>query len=118
MGPQDFGDDISTFGDRLTYARDALGMDEAQLAKRLGVNTSTIIKWENNQSEPRANRLYMMCGLLNISVMWLITGEGEAPSDHSDPKDINIMFVRSTIAKLRKDMVKMQKTIDALEASL
>jgi len=28
-------------------------------------------------SEPRANRLSMMAGVLNVSIMWLLTGEGD-----------------------------------------
>ena len=118
MDNMDLGENFATFGDRLTFARTTLDMSEAELAKRLGVNTSTITKWENNQSEPRANRLYMMSGLLNISVMWLITGEGDAPTELAKDQDINPEFIRATITKLRADMQKMKRTIDALESSL
>ena len=32
-------------------------------------------------SEPRANKLSMLAGLLNVSVMWLLNGEGEGVDD-------------------------------------
>ncbi|AXT28417.1 XRE family transcriptional regulator [Ruegeria sp. AD91A] len=72
-----YGPDSATFGDRLAGAREAAGMTQAELARRLGVKKTTIADWENDLSEPRANRLSMMAGLVNVSIMWLLTGEGE-----------------------------------------
>ena len=73
----DWGEEASTFGDRLARAREAVGMDQAQLARRLGVKVATIRNWESDRSEPRANRLQMLTGLLGVSMIWLLTGEGE-----------------------------------------
>lgn len=72
-----YGPDAATFGDRLAAAREAAGMTQSQLARRLGVKKATIADWENDLSEPRANRLSMMAGMINVSIMWLLTGEGE-----------------------------------------
>ncbi|CUH44191.1 MULTISPECIES: helix-turn-helix domain-containing protein [Ruegeria] len=72
-----YGPDSATFGDRLAGAREAAGMTQAQMARRLGVKKTTIAAWENDLSEPRANRLSMMAGMVNVSIMWLLTGEGE-----------------------------------------
>ena len=70
-------DDVATLGDRLSRAREASGMTQSQLARRLGVKLSTVRNWETDRSEPRANRLQMLSGLLNVSFVWLMTGEGE-----------------------------------------
>lgn len=72
-----FGPDAATFGDRVAGAREAAGMTQAQIARRLGVKKATIVGWEQDLSEPRANKLSMLAGLLNVSIMWLLTGEGE-----------------------------------------
>lgn len=83
-----FGPDTATFGDRVAGAREAAGMTQAQLARRLGVKKATVAAWENDLSEPRANKLSMMAGLLNVSIMWLLTGEGDgmtAPADEAQP---------------------------------
>ncbi|MHA6262722.1 helix-turn-helix domain-containing protein [Arenibacterium sp. CAU 1754] len=72
-----YGPDAATFGDRVLAAREAAGMSQAQLSRRLGVKKSTLAAWEDDLSEPRANKLSMMAGLLNVSIMWLLTGEGE-----------------------------------------
>ena len=48
-------------------------------------------------SEPRANKLSMMAGLLNVSVMWLLSGEGngvDAPDTEPEvEKDLNEMLL-------------------------
>lgn len=68
---------IATFGDRVAGAREAAGLTQPELARRLGVKTKTLRDWENDISEPRANKLQMLSGLLSVSLMWLLNGEGE-----------------------------------------
>lgn len=72
----EWGDAAATFGDRLALAREHAGMDQALLARRLGVKLSTIQNWEGDRAEPRANKLQMLAGLLNVSMIWLMTGSG------------------------------------------
>lgn len=79
-----YAEDHATFGDRLEAARDALGMSQAHLARRLGVKESTIAKWEEDRSEPRANRLQILSGILNVSLVWLMTGEGAGVAASDD----------------------------------
>lgn len=74
-----FDPEVTTFGDRVAGARERAGMSQADLARRLGVKLKTLKAWENDQAEPRANKLSMMAGLLNVSLMWLLAGEGEGP---------------------------------------
>lgn len=75
-----YGPESATFGDRVAAAREAAGMSQEALAKRLGVKLKTLQAWEDDLGEPRANRLSMLAGLLNVSIVWLITGEGEGLS--------------------------------------
>ncbi|WP_417209615.1 helix-turn-helix domain-containing protein [Antarctobacter sp.] len=79
-----YGPETATFGDRLAAAREAAGMTQETLAKRLGVKHKTVQAWEDDVSEPRANRLNMLAGVLNISIVWLITGEGDGLPDPMD----------------------------------
>jgi transcriptional regulator with XRE-family HTH domain len=78
-GALDFTDETSTFGDRLVAARESMGMTQAQLAHRLGVKLQTLRNWEEDRSEPRANKLQMVAGMLNTSMVWLMSGQGAAP---------------------------------------
>jgi len=71
-----YGAETATFGDRLAGAREAAGLSQEELATRLGVRLETLIGWEEDAADPRANRLQMLAGMLNVSLMWLLTGEG------------------------------------------
>ncbi|MAN10768.1 MAG: transcriptional regulator, partial [Roseobacter sp.] len=70
-----YASDVATFGDRVAAARENADMTQAALAKRLGIKQSTLRGWEDDLSEPRANRLSTLAGVLGVSMMWLINGE-------------------------------------------
>ena len=90
-GIYDEAPDMDTIGGRLSRARDAAGMSVAQLARRIGVKTSTLQAWESDRSEPRANRLTMLAGVLNVSLSWILYGVGSAPNDDMRSDLIRIM---------------------------
>ena len=115
-----YGPDKATFGDRLAAARENSNLSQNDLAKRLGVKNSTIKSWENDNSEPRANRLSMLAGLLNVSITWLIKAEGsgvEAPSKLDRSVD-NLEEVVKELRVLRLNMLKSVERIDTLEEKL
>ncbi|KIN64393.1 Helix-turn-helix domain protein [Sulfitobacter noctilucicola] len=115
-----YGPDAATFGDRLAAARERADMTQGMLAKRLGVKLATLRAWEDDHSEPRANRLSMLAGLLNVSMMWLINGEGEgieSPED-STPTPVNLAEALSEIRKLRADMLASAEAMGRLEKRL
>lgn len=72
-----FSNDTATFGDRLAGAREAAGLTQADFARRLGVRLTTVQAWEDDRADPRANRLQMVAGMLNVSIRWLLTGQGD-----------------------------------------
>ncbi len=98
-----YGPESATFGDRVAAARDAAGMTQSILAKRLGVKLKTLQGWENDTSEPRANRLSMLAGVLNVSIVWLLTGQGEGISDPSEDSSLtpDVNAVLTEIRALR-----------------
>ena len=115
-----YGPDKATFGDRLAAARENSNLSQSDLAKRLGVKNSTIKSWENDNSEPRANRLSMLAGLLNVSITWLISAEGsgvEAPSKLDRSAD-SLQEVVKELRILRLNMIKSVERIDKLEEKL
>ncbi len=108
-----FGPDTATFGDRVAGAREAAGMTQTQLARRLGVKKATIISWEDDLSEPRANKLSMMAGLLNVSIMWLLTGEGDGMDETSLLGDMD-SELRDLVAELRTIRGEMRANSERL----
>lgn len=71
----------ATLGDRIEAARTAAGLSPAALAALLGVRGKTVLGWEADRAEPRANRMQMLAGALSVPLVWLLTGEGAGPRD-------------------------------------
>ncbi|MBK0398417.1 helix-turn-helix domain-containing protein [Limibaculum sp. M0105] len=110
----DYTDTAATFGDRLSLAREAQGMTPAQLARRLGVRRDTLEAWEADRSEPRANRLQMLAGLLNVSLIWLMTGEGPGgPNPNSVPADTS-SEVGKLLAELRDIRLDQARVLERM----
>lgn len=97
-----YGAETATFGDRVAGAREALGMSQPDLAKRLGVKLKTVRGWENDLSEPRANKLQMLSGLLGVSLTWLLNGEGDGVSAPDDAETVPVPEVRALLLELRQ----------------
>ena len=115
-----FGPEAATFGDRLAGAREVAGMTQAQLAKRLGVRLTTLQSWEEDQSDPRANRLQMLTGLLNVSLTWLLSGTGEGPEEPATDLEIDadidaLLFemrsVKTDLARAGDRLAKLEKRL-------
>lgn len=77
--------DSDTLGGRLSRAREAAGFTLPQLARSIGVRRETLAAWESDRSEPRANRLVTLAGLLGVSPVWLLSGIGEPPTGNGVP---------------------------------
>jgi transcriptional regulator with XRE-family HTH domain len=109
----DWTDEASTFGDRLALARQYQQMDQATLAKRIGVKLDTVRNWEYDRSEPRANRLQMLSGLLNVSIIWLMTGEGEgAPAAEDLTETGAASDARALLLELRELRIAQSRLAD------
>lgn len=112
-----YTNDASTFGDRLVAARTAHSLSAKALARQLGVATKTVDKWENDISEPRANKLQMLSGVLNVSIPWLLTGEnGEFEAIPDDVSDIDGLLTE--LRGLRAEMVSAAERMGVLEKRL
>jgi transcriptional regulator with XRE-family HTH domain len=115
-----YSEERATFGDRLSAAREAAELSQKELARRLGVKVKTIAAWENDISEPRANRLQMMAGLLNVSLMWLLNGEGEGvnPPGTEAPLPQDARRVLLELRELRGDIDDAAVRLARLEKHL
>ncbi|WP_068113162.1 helix-turn-helix domain-containing protein [Tropicimonas marinistellae] len=104
----------ATFGDRVAGAREALGMSQADMAKRLGVKLKTVRGWENDLSEPRANKLQMLSGILGVSLMWLLNGEGDGLEGPSEEQTLLVPEVRSLLLEMRQIRSEVDDAADRL----
>ena len=107
---------LDTMGGRISAAREAAELTVAQAARRLGVKTSTLKNWDNDRSEPRANRRTMLAGLLNVSPMWLITGRGEGVSEPDMP--LEVAQVKTALEQVIAQQSLLTEAVERLKTAV
>jgi HTH-type transcriptional regulator, cell division transcriptional repressor len=116
----DYSDKASTFGDRLALARELAGLDQPQLAQRIGVRLQALRNWEQDRSEPRANRLQILAGILNVPLVWLMSGQGAGPAAATagPPADPAALACLADLRSLRAEQRHLAEKLGRLERQL
>lgn len=78
-----------TFGARLKKARNRKQLTQEQVAKRLGIDFTTISKYENDKSQPDNEILQKLASLYDISVDWLLSGNNKREEERINRLIIN-----------------------------
>ncbi|ATF52645.1 LexA family protein [Morganella morganii] len=69
-----------SFPRRVSMARNAIGLTQAELAKKVGVVPRQIAAYEGGEAKPRVNALNNLAAALGTTVEWLSSGVGEPPN--------------------------------------
>ena len=115
-----YSEETATFGDRLAAAREASHLSQKELAQRVGIKTSTLRNWEEDLSEPRANRLSILSGILGVSLRWLLTAEGEgllAPEE-GVPATSGVVEILNEVRAVRAQLTASNDRLAKLEKRL
>ncbi len=83
--------EATDIGARIKEAREAKEMTVTQAATRLGVRETTLQNWEAGITAPRANRLQMLAGVLDTSMLWLLSGSAAHEPTHLAASKIEIV---------------------------
>ena len=98
-------------------------MTQSQLSRRLGIKIATLRAWEEDRSEPRANKLQMLSGLLGVSMPWLLSGMGEGVegpeprgtmSDDAHALLLELRAVKTDMAKAADRLSRLEKQLRSL----
>ena len=100
----------TTLGGRISMAREATGFSVADVVKRLGVRANTYEAWEADRSEPRANKLVALAGILNVSPPYLLSGLGQQPPQSALPE--------RQITQLKAHVEQLEQSLKAATTSL
>lgn len=113
-------DDLSDFkrlekmpqpiGPRIAVAREHAGFTVSELARQLGVSERTLRRWESGQQVPRANRMVMLAGLLNVTLPWLLEGRESAFMETDGGATLQNVTARVESAKM-----KLGELVDMLD---
>lgn len=77
-----------SFAKRLAEARMNVGLNQTELAKRLGVSAQSVQQWESGNTAPRSKRMQSLAWTLGVSQEWLAFGVEPNNNEGSlnDPK--------------------------------
>ncbi len=72
-----------TTGQLIALAREQLGINQSELARRVNVTPQSVQAWESDRNTPRNRKLKELSDALGVSASWLMgeTDEKGAPSD-------------------------------------
>ena len=65
---------LATIGDRIRHARKDININQADLAKRVGVSQPTVANWESGVHDPRRLMLAKISDILSVPMSWLAEG--------------------------------------------
>ena len=90
------GGRVGTFhtGDRLRKAREEAGISVGDMAERLGVDRSTVTRWEVHNRGFRRLVIRAYAEHTGFSEAWLTTGEDEDGGDTPDKRAVTIRYSR------------------------
>jgi len=101
----------ATLGGKIQDARENLGLSLAQASRRIGISSETLANWEHDRSEPRANKLIILAGVLNVSPGWLLTLGDSSFSDLA----VTDMSETAALAQKIERLISLQaQTIELL----
>lgn len=109
-------DDGDTLGGRITRARDLASLTLEDAASHIGVTYETLAEWESDRSEPRANKIMTLAGVLGVSPAWLISGAGDAPQSQNMAVAVDEMT--GEINRLRDLASQITASVEILESRL
>lgn len=72
-------DTLTTFGQRLRWARVQRGLSQHQLATSLGITQPMVSRWEEISSSPRIGTVERLANTLSVPAGWLAFGGALPP---------------------------------------
>ena len=70
-----------TLAEKLTQARKAAGLTQADNAEKLNVSRQAVSLWESGQSRPSTDKLSALAKIYTVSLDWLCSGTDEPVPD-------------------------------------
>ena len=67
-----------TLCEKLTQARKAAGLTQADIAARLSVSRQAVSRWESGQSKPSTEKLLALAKIYGVSLDWLCSDASDA----------------------------------------
>ena len=108
-----------TLGEKLTQARKAAGLTQADVAARLDVSRQAVSRWESRQSKPSTEKLLALGELYGVSIDQLLnTGKVEAPAVEAISTPPGVAPTESVVPEKRHTRAWLKYAVAALCGAL
>jgi len=97
---------LSAFGHRVRQLRKKKGLNQTQLAARVGVHYNHLAKYEKGQSYPSVRALMALAESLNVTMDYLMLGT--AASSHIGDDELLMLF-SELLTLSPKDRIEVKK---------
>ena len=106
-------------GEKLTQARKAAGLTQADVAAKLNVSRQAVSRWESGQSKPSTERLLALGELYGVSIDQLLnTGNAEVPAVEVAPDLLEAESTEPVIPEKRRPRAWLKYAAAALCGAL
>ena len=106
-------------GKKLTQARKAAGLTQADVAAKLNVSRQAVSRWESGQSKPSTERLLALGELYGVSIDRLLnTGNVEAPAVETVSALPEVESLEAVILEKRRTRAWLKYAVAALCGAL
>ena len=103
--------DQSKIGRFIASCRKEQGMTQAVLAEKLGISDRAVSKWETGKSLPDSGIMLELCGLLNINVNELLSGERIMGEAYDKRAEENLLAMSREVEEKNRQMLRAEYLI-------
>ena len=108
-----------TLCEKLTQARKAAGLTQADVAAQLNVSRQAVSRWESGQSKPSTEKLLALGALYGVSIDQLLnTGNVEAPAVETVSALPEVESLEAVILEKRRTRAWLKYAVAALCGAL
>ena len=75
-----------TISDRIFERLNELSMTQKEFSEKTSIRQSTISEWKKKHTNPSADKIMIICSVLNVEPEWLLSG-AEVKKGHKYPVD-------------------------------
>ena len=73
-----------TISERIFEILEQKEMSQKEFSEKTGIPQSTISEWKRKRTNPTAEKLMIICSVLNVSLEWLLSGSENSGSRGRD----------------------------------
>ena len=93
-------------------------LTQIQLAEKLGITDRAVSKWETGRSLPDASVMLELCGLLNITVNDLLTGEVVSMKNYDENMEKNLIEMTKQKEEADKRLLAVEIVLGVIVSAL